>query len=77
MRVLYKKFNFKGDFNMFNSTFSHIKKLVKESFNLVKDVTLGTITAVKDDICEEHELRKEVKALREAKKASNSSAKAD
>ena len=54
---------------MFSNTLSHLKSLVKESFSLVKTVSIGTITAVKNDIREELDLRKEVKALREAKLA--------
>ena len=54
---------------MFSNTLSHIKTLVKESLSLIKTVSIGTITAVKNDIREELDLRKEVKALREAKLA--------
>ena len=62
---------------MLSNTFSHFKNLVKGGFNLVKDVTIGTITAVKNDICQELEIRKEVKAVLEARKASESSDKSE
>ena len=42
---------------MFNSTFNHLKSLVKGSFNIVKEATIGTISAIKTDICEERALR--------------------
>ena len=58
---------------MFSNTLSHIKTLVKESLSLIKTVSIGTITAVKNDIREELDLRKEVKALRESKLAAQNS----
>lgn len=54
---------------MFSNTLSHFKTLVKEALSLIKTVSIGTITAVKNDIREELDLRKEVKALRESKLA--------
>lgn len=63
--------------DMLSNTFSHFKNLVKGGFNFVKDATFGTITAVKNDICQELEIRKEVKAVIEARKASASSEKSE
>ena len=62
---------------MFNSTFNHLKSLVKGSFNIVKEATIGTISAIKTDICEERALRKEVKELRELRKNSQDSEKSE
>lgn len=62
---------------MFNNTFNNLKSIFKKGVDLVKTSTIGTITAIKDDICEEIDLRKEVKALREARKASETSEKSE
>ena len=64
---------YKEELIMFSNTLSHIKTLVKESLSLIKTVSIGTITAVKNDIREELDLRKEVKALRESKLAAQNS----
>ena len=60
---------------MFNSTFNHLKTLVKESFNLVKEVSIGTITAVKTDIVNYSTDLKEVQELRKAREANKDSQK--
>lgn len=62
---------------MLSNTFSHFKSLVKGGFSFVKDATFGTISAVKNDICQELEIRREVKAVIEARKASQSSDKSE
>ena len=64
---------YKEELIMFSNTLSHFKTLVKESLSLIKTVSIGTITAVKNDIREELDLRKEVKALRESKLAAQNS----
>jgi hypothetical protein len=60
---------------MFSNTFNNLKQSFKKGADFVKTFTIGTITSLKNDICEEIEVRKEVKELRKAKKASNSSEK--
>ena len=49
---------------MFFNTLSHLKSLVKESFSLVKTVSVGTITAVKNDVCQ---IAKDVKDFKNFK----------
>ena len=62
---------------MFNNTLINLKSTFKKGVDFTKSFSIGTITSIKNDICEELELRKEVKALREAKKASESSEKSE
>lgn len=52
---------------MLNSTFNHLKTVVKEGFSLVKTVTIGTVSAVKQDVSRTYEDYKEFKAFQEYK----------
>ena len=61
---------------MFSNTLSHIKTLVKESFSLVKTVSIGTITAVKNDVCQLAKDAKDFKAFKEWQAQQNSQATA-
>ena len=62
---------------MLHHTFSNFKNSLKKGVDFVKTVTIGTITSIKDDICEEISLRKEVKELRKARNSSESSEKSE
>jgi hypothetical protein len=62
---------------MFNSTFNHLKSLVKGSFNLVKDSTIGTLSAIKTDIVNYRTDLKEVRELRESRNNSQNSEKSE
>ena len=60
---------------MLNSTFNHLKTVVKEGFSLVKTVTVGTINAVGQDLSkakstyDEFKQFQAFKAQQEAKKS--------
>lgn len=62
---------------MFNSTFNHLKTLVKGSFNLVKDTTIGTLSAIKTDIVNYRTDLKKVRELRESRNDSQDSEKSE
>lgn len=62
---------------MLTNTFNHLKTLVKGSFNLVKDVTVGTISAIKTDIVNYSTDLKEVRKLRESRNNSQPSEKSE
>ena len=62
---------------MLHNTFSNFKNTFKKGVDFVKTATIGTITAVKNDICEEINLRKEVKELRKAKTSTETSEKSE
>ena len=47
---------------MLNSTFNHLKTVVKEGFSLVKTVTIGTFNAVSQDVSK---VTQDVKDFRE------------
>lgn len=53
---------------MFNSTFNHLKTVVKEGFSLVKTVTVGTINAVGQDLSKAKQTADEFKQFLEWKK---------
>lgn len=58
---------------MFSNTFNNLKESFKKGVDFVKTFTFGTITSLKNDICEEIEVRKEVKELRKSRKNTDSS----
>lgn len=49
---------------MFNNTFNNLKSIFKKGGDLVKTATIGTITALKDDISLELKIHKELKEYR-------------
>jgi len=56
---------------MFSNTLSNFKTIFKEGGSFVKTVTFGTITSVKDDICQYQADRKEFNEWRKAKNSTN------
>ena len=62
---------------MLSNTFSHFKNLVKGGFTFVKDATIGTITAVKNDICQSIDTHKEFKEWKANKNSSETSEKSE
>lgn len=62
---------------MLTNTFNHFKTLVKGTVNLVKEVTVGTISAIKTDIVNYSTDLKEVRKLRESRNNSQPSEKSE
>ena len=62
---------------MFSNTLSNLKSTFKKGVDFVKTASIGTITSVKNDICEEIEFRKEYKAFREWKAKQETSEKSE
>lgn len=62
---------------MFHNTLSNFKSIFKKGLDFVKTVTVGTITSLKDDICEEYSIQKEVRELRKARQTSKTSEKSE
>lgn len=60
---------------MFTNTLNQVKTIVKEGFGFVKTVTIGTLTAIKDDCVKIADERKEFKAFQEWKKSQSSDKK--
>lgn len=62
---------------MFSNTLSNFKSIFKKGVDFVKTVTIGTITSVKDDICQSIDNHKEFKEWQKNKNSSASSDKSE
>lgn len=58
---------------MFNNTLNQIGTILKEGLGFVKTVTIGTLTAVKDDCVKISQDAKDFKAFQEWKKSQQDS----
>lgn len=62
---------------MFYNTLSNFKSCFKKGVDFVKTSTVGTITAIKNDIREEINIQKEVRKLYKERNASKSTEKSE
>jgi hypothetical protein len=53
---------------MFTNTFSQFKTNLKKGVDLLKGITVDTFTAIKNDICQNNQDKKDFKAWKEAGK---------
>lgn len=60
---------------MFSNTFKSLKTSFKKGVDFAKSVTVGTITAIKDDICQEADIVKEFREFRKSKLSSENASK--